>query len=472
MKNWLKITFLTGLVLIFSSLANRALADVVVTNITIDKLENGAARVQWMTNLTTRGIVYFGEKTDDLKYYSADGNYNNYHTVYLNGLDEDKTYYYKVVAIAENQEGSETFVQQFSTNDMVDTIKPDMLSAAILQVTGDAVVLKWKTDEKTTATIYYGTDENNLKQTASDGSLVKDHEYFLYGLVKDNRYFLTIVAKDQGNNTASSDMLIFSTRGLTNGEAKLTISEQRPLNFEDSLISSDSVTIKFKTNLLAKSSIYYGTRSNGYDKNVVISQNRSLDHQITLRDLKPNTIYYYKLNVYDSLYGRSLLTSEFTFTTRPQQKSITPSVLGTKIFDSTVDSDKDGLTDSQEAYYGTDPHNPDTDGDGYPDGLEVKNGYNPKGTGKPVGATYGQTRLSLSEEMSKSLELKKILETQVGTLKLDKKSWFTLVNAYIYGGYPIGALTKSIEHAGKTVHPTIAWSDWKNSHDYQQYINK
>lgn len=69
------------------------------------------------------------------------------------------------------------------------------------------------------------------------------------------------------------------------------------------------------------------------------------------------------------------------------------------------DSDKDGLTDEQEAKLGTDPANPDTDADGlndsaevniwgtdplnkdtdgdtFSDGQEVLNGFNPKGAGK------------------------------------------------------------------------------------------
>ena len=49
-----------------------------------------------------------------------------------------------------------------------------------------------------------------------------------------------------------------------------------------------------------------------------------------------------------------------------------------------LDSDNDGLTDAEEKIYGTDPHNPDTDGDGYLDGAEVKAGYNPLGAGKLV----------------------------------------------------------------------------------------
>jgi hypothetical protein len=43
-----------------------------------------------------------------------------------------------------------------------------------------------------------------------------------------------------------------------------------------------------------------------------------------------------------------------------------------------ADQDADGLTDLEEQIvYGSDPANPDTDGDGYPDLLEVANRYNP-----------------------------------------------------------------------------------------------
>jgi len=42
-----------------------------------------------------------------------------------------------------------------------------------------------------------------------------------------------------------------------------------------------------------------------------------------------------------------------------------------------IDSDQDGLSDAMEALYKTDPNNYDTDGDGYKDGDEVANGYDP-----------------------------------------------------------------------------------------------
>lgn len=47
-------------------------------------------------------------------------------------------------------------------------------------------------------------------------------------------------------------------------------------------------------------------------------------------------------------------------------------------YDKNTDSDSDGLSDYHEYYkYHSDPNNPDTDGDGYIDGIEAINNYSP-----------------------------------------------------------------------------------------------
>jgi hypothetical protein len=46
------------------------------------------------------------------------------------------------------------------------------------------------------------------------------------------------------------------------------------------------------------------------------------------------------------------------------------------------DPDQDGLPNVLEKFYGSDPNNPDTDGDGVKDGEEVNRGDNPTGAGK------------------------------------------------------------------------------------------
>ena len=50
--------------------------------------------------------------------------------------------------------------------------------------------------------------------------------------------------------------------------------------------------------------------------------------------------------------------------------------------DARFDNDHDGLANYEEFKHNTDPYNPDTDDDGYKDGEEIKNGYNPNGEGK------------------------------------------------------------------------------------------
>lgn len=48
-----------------------------------------------------------------------------------------------------------------------------------------------------------------------------------------------------------------------------------------------------------------------------------------------------------------------------------------------ADTDGDGLLDKTEIdIYKTDPLKPDTDGDGFKDGEEARGGYNPKGKGR------------------------------------------------------------------------------------------
>ena len=64
---------------------------------------------------------------------------------------------------------------------------------------------------------------------------------------------------------------------------------------------------------------------------------------------------------------------------------------------SSQDTDADGLTDIEEALYGTSISVADTDGDAYADGQEVPNGYDPLGSGKLENSTKVQTHVNNQE---------------------------------------------------------------------------
>lgn len=77
-----------------------------------------------------------------------------------------------------------------------------------------------------------------------------------------------------------------------------------------------------------------------------------------------------------------------------------------------VDSDFDGLTDSEENSLSTDPYSKDTDNDSFYDGEEVRNGYNPLGPGKmnEIGAVSPEEKNVLMDSQARSRDKRRILD--------------------------------------------------------------
>lgn len=96
---------------------------------------------------------------------------------------------------------------------------------------------------------------------------------------------------------------------------------------------------------------------------------------------------------------------------------------------------------------------------------------------KGAGATtvgdfaYGKDRLSsLAEEQNLARELKAEIDAQYPQLKIHADDWSTIVNSYVYGGYPVEAINKAIELGGVTVHPSIPFETWRNSEEYRTWM--
>jgi len=72
-----------------------------------------------------------------------------------------------------------------------------------------------------------------------------------------------------------------------------------------------------------------------------------------------------------------------------------------------VDTDGDGLDDQLEDGIGTDKHNPDTDNDGFNDGEEVKNGFNPISA-----STNGASPLLINKALVNRLKGRIVLQVE------------------------------------------------------------
>ena len=128
-----------------------------------------------------------------------------------------------------------------------------------------------------------------------------------------------------------------------------------------------------------------------------------------------------------------------------------------------IDNDMDGLPDDLEKRLGTDPTKMDTDGDGYSDGEEVKNGRNPLGEGeleskislvdeailqnKTLGhpKTEGEETENIAIENIANLENKQTGAME-GYALSGKSEPNSVVALYIYSDLPLVITTKTDEY--------------------------
>ena len=292
--------------------------DIEFKNIEVLDIEDGKATIKWFTTSSTKGVIYFGKSPDDLDRSIGYSRYERRHEVILSGLEKKKKYYYKIVAVDLAQNQKEAYIQSFSTKDMKrkELIKPIFLEQKVLQTTSNAVALFWKTNEETNAVISYWIDSAGINKAKK--KVIKkysiDHESFVLGLKAGKKYYLKIEAKDRSGNRSSKYFTV-NTFNYNDKDLKLKISRIEPLSYDMNNIFSRRAVIDFRTNLVTKVYIKYGTTPGKYNKRSIISKLTSLDHQIVLSDLKPETTYYYRIVASKGLYNKSLTSGEMSFIT-------------------------------------------------------------------------------------------------------------------------------------------------------------
>lgn len=94
-------------------------------------------------------------------------------------------------------------------------------------------------------------------------------------------------------------------------------------------------------------------------------------------------------------------------------------------------------------------------------------------TGGLIVYAYDKPRINVTDEAARARELREALQLQYDYPKLGITSgaWGELVKAYVYGGYPVDAIAKSIRSGWRTVNLDASYEEWKTSPDYIKGIN-
>ena len=287
---------------------NYTLAEISFSNIEVYEMLNGRARLKWYTNEDTRAEIYYGLDQDNLDRFMGYSVYDNWHETVLSGLERDKTYYFKIKAIEESGEVNESASNAFFTNDMEDTIKPEFEEWEFLQVSDNAVVLLWYTNEETKANIYYGQNIDNLNKSTTYKSYKTEHINFIYNLDSNTEYYFKVKAIDRDGNYREKTV---HTTTRSDNSHDLVV---RNIRFENN--SPTQALITWDNNLISKGVIYYGTNPSKLKARVYSDNYYDHNHQVQINDLKADTNYYYKVKSYDSLYGKSKTSNLMSFKTK------------------------------------------------------------------------------------------------------------------------------------------------------------
>lgn len=170
--------------------------------------------------------------------------------------------------------------------------------------------IAWTTSTGGSSVIHYGTDPNNLNQTAQEpyqsgqGPRHVTHRVSIRNLQPNTTYYF-MVDSGQGQGTGTevkSPVGQFTTKAVAGQQGALTITDGPRVEY----VGSDKAEIAWTTSTGGSSIIHYGTDPNNLNQTAQESYQRGegsrhVTHRVSIHNLQPNTTYYF---VVDSGQGQ------------------------------------------------------------------------------------------------------------------------------------------------------------------------
>ena len=179
------------------------------------------AVIAWTTNVGSSSVIHYGTDQNNLtqtaqqEYQRSESNRGVNHRVHIKNLQPGTTYYFRV----DSGQGESTGTNASSNVDHFTTKQAGQSQAADIHITdGPRVehaadtwaVIAWTTDRGGSSRILYGTDANNLGQTAespySTGTGSTTHRVRITGLQPGTTYYFVVdsgQAQGSGSETKS-----------------------------------------------------------------------------------------------------------------------------------------------------------------------------------------------------------------------------------------------------------------------------
>jgi len=311
---------LTAVLLLWTGLAAAQSQNVQITQgPRVEHTDGSSAVIAWSTNVNSSTQVKYGTDPNNLTQTASAPWGGITHRITLKNLEPNKTYYYQVISgqaqgtgtgamsnvaqfqttaggaqSAQNQpQGQQTTQsgQPAQQSGQAQGGQAEVVAGPIPQKVSDtSAVIWWQTTQPTETILKYGTDRNNLSQTAQQPHGDQSHKVTLSNLQPDTQYYVS-VQKPDGTERASG---WFKTQSANwRNDRSVDITQGPVIEY----ISDNQAVIAWSTNQKASSIVRYGTDPNNLTQTAQAPWGAGGEntHRVTIKNLQPNTQYWFAI---------------------------------------------------------------------------------------------------------------------------------------------------------------------------------
>lgn len=343
----------------------------IISNVNVVNLTDKTAKITWKTNELADSAVEFGE-TEDFELASITRSARLEHSQNLTNLFPSTLYNFRITSadvfgnlsseylgtfttlafvdsaeleqLIENQDSTDTkFInrlkslledlrnsskkvspsvlekslleQKNSIQELANTAPlPKLISPPIIQTWEDLAIVSWETDKKTNSLMAYSekvfgpNEQENIQVVGNPDIYSAKHQVVLPGLKASTKYYYQLRGKNEIGSQLDFIPDIFTTLSKT---AKIE-------NYVVDRLSDSSVSFKWSSSLPTNTAVRvtpYRNNALSQDESKVSNDpNKTLIHQMTIKDLEPGV--FYKVDLYgDDETGKTLSQSIEAFST-------------------------------------------------------------------------------------------------------------------------------------------------------------
>lgn len=208
-------------------------------------------------------------------------------------LETGKTYYLAVRGYDKEGIAGDLSEEINAVVKKNDGTPPIISNVSVTHVKANSATVSWKTNEEAYIQLEYGKTKALGSFTGLTNVSSVSHSVALGGLAASTSYYFRIIAKDLSGNQALSEILSFKTKEGDDGDGANPQSGIKFTQITLSNVKNNSVTINWTTDKATTGVIEFG-KGKGFE-NSAINTMSSSDHSLTINNLAPSALYYYRI---------------------------------------------------------------------------------------------------------------------------------------------------------------------------------